>query len=110
MSSKEESDLNRKKLLLDNAELKREKDKFLEVQESFDFTEIKDGKNLLKHLGDNALLWAAAFSQMTKKKLDIDIPKEYMVQWFAGAIEHSYKLRKWREEEKNEKVSSQEQE
>ena len=88
-----------KKMKLDNSELKRERDKFKTVTDSFDFTSIKTGKDLLKMTGDNATLWAAAFSQITKEKLDIDIPKEYCVQWFANAIEHSWQIRKWREEQ-----------
>jgi hypothetical protein len=91
-----------KQMKLQNAELKRERDKFTTITESFDFTSLENGKDLLKHLGDNGMLWAAACSQFTKKKLDIDIPKEYLTQWFCNVIEHSWKLRKWREEQESE--------
>lgn len=103
MSLEQERQEALNKIKFDNAELKRERDKFLSITAKFDFTSLKDGKSLLKHLGDNATLWATAFEQMTQKmidekKLDKGYEKDYMVQWFASAIEHSWKLRKWREE------------
>ena len=87
-----------KKYHIDQEELKKEANNYKKVTDSYDFTTAKNGAELQSLLGDNGTLWATAFSQITKKRLDIDIPKEYMVQWFSSCIEYSYKLRKWRED------------
>ena len=51
----------------------------------------RDG-DLLAALGDRADRWAAAFCAIAKK-LDKDIDEDWMIGWFANAIEHSSHVR-----------------
>lgn len=58
-----------------------------------DFTNVKNGAELLNMLNDDALAWATAFRQYTKKPLDVDLDLMYVQGWFANAIETSNKIR-----------------
>ena len=79
---------------------------FEEIQTSFydsmpDYTEFKNGAELLEALGDKGMNWAAAFCQHTKKSFDIDLDLMYVQGWFANAIEHSSDVRRWQREKEN---------
>jgi hypothetical protein len=52
-----------------------------------DFTKFDNGSDLLQSLGDDAMKWAAAFCQITKKKLDIDLDLMYVHGWFSNLYE-----------------------
>src|SRR5574337_1148514 len=74
-----------------------------EIKNSFyedmpDYTQYKNGAELINALGDEGMKWAAAFCQYTKKNLDIDLDLMYVMGWFANAIEHSNVVRQWRRE------------
>lgn len=56
-----------------------------------DYTAM-NGPDLLAACRDNAVKWAAAFCQHAKKQ-GHDIDQEWMVGWFANAIEHSHDVR-----------------
>lgn len=63
-----------------------------------DYTSMK-APDLLLAMGDDASAWAAAFCQHAKK-LGHDIDEDWMIGWFANAIEHSSDVRRWRSEPK----------
>jgi hypothetical protein len=52
-----------------------------------DYTKITNGEDLLEALGDESMKWAAAFCQITEKRLDIKLPLMYVQGWFANAME-----------------------
>jgi hypothetical protein len=56
-----------------------------------DFTAMS-GPEMLAACRDDATKWAAAFCQHAKKRGQ-DIDEEWMVGWFANAIEHSHDVR-----------------
>lgn len=60
-----------------------------------DYTQL-EGPAFLEALGDDAMKWAVAFKQMIDfNGLFIsDITPDYMVGWFANAIEHSGDVRR----------------
>lgn len=64
-----------------------------------DFTKFTKGGDLLEALGDESMKWAAAFCQITKKKLDIDLPLMYVQGWFANAVERAVLVHKVKVEE-----------
>jgi len=68
------------------------------VESMPDYTKFNNGADLLQALGDDGMKWAAAFCQITKKNLDIDLEVMYVQGWFANAIEHSSDVRRWARE------------
>jgi hypothetical protein len=55
-----------------------------------------NGPELLDYMGDDASKWASEFCKVARDK-GLDIDEDWMTTWFANAIEHSYVLRKSRE-------------
>lgn len=51
-----------------------------------------DGQ-LLARLGDDASKWAAEFRQTAIRLGYSDMDEDWLMGWFANAIEHSYDLR-----------------
>jgi hypothetical protein len=51
---------------------------------------------LLDYMGDDASKWASEFCKIARD-LGHNIDEGWMIGWFANAIEHSYDLRKRRE-------------
>lgn len=52
--------------------------------------------DILNRLGDDAMKWAVEFR---KTAIDLgysDMPTDWLVVWFANAIEHSSDVRRWR--------------
>ena len=61
---------------------------------------------LLQRLGDNAQEWAKEF-RLTAVKLGYsDMPEDWLVGWFANAIEHSSDVRRWRREKQEAREES----
>jgi hypothetical protein len=87
------------KPVISEKELKSINDSF--YKDMPDYTKFDNGSDLLEALGDQGMKWAAAFCQITKKNLDIDLDLMYVMGWFANAIEHSSDVRKWRNQEEN---------
>jgi hypothetical protein len=58
---------------------------------------MEDGE-LLNYMGDDAAKWAAEFCKIARDK-GLDIDEDWMIGWFANAIEHSYSIRRRAESE-----------
>jgi hypothetical protein len=50
------------------------------------------GPEMLAACRDDASKWAAAFCEIAKTK-GLDIDEDWMIGWFANAIENSYDVR-----------------
>lgn len=57
-----------------------------------DYTAM-DGPTLLAACGDSGAKWAAAFCQHAEKRGISKIDEDWMMGWFANAIESSHDLR-----------------
>jgi len=71
-----------------------------------DYTQFKNGADLLNALNDNGYKWALAFTQTIKKVAGIELDVNAVFPWFANAIEWSNQYRinealKKKEEEHN---------
>lgn len=62
-----------------------------------DYNAMSDG-DLVQALGDDAMKWSEAFCQRAQKMGIAGIERDWMVAWFASAIEHSDDVRRWRRE------------
>jgi len=59
------------------------------------YTELS-GPELLEVCGDDAAVWAVAFNQHAVKLGYSAMDEDWLVGWFANAIEHSSAVRAWR--------------
>ena len=64
-----------------------------------DYVAMSSGE-LLTAVGDDAYKWADAFCQTAKRMGINGIESDWMIGWFANAIEHSSDVRRWRMEKK----------
>jgi len=60
---------------------------------------------LLHYMGDDACKWAEEFCKIARK-LGHNIDEEWMITWFANAIEHSYSLRvrRWHDNKEHQSL------
>lgn len=54
---------------------------------------MESDEHLLERLGDDAAKWAAEFRQVAIKLGYSDMDEEWLIGWFANAIEHSHAVR-----------------
>lgn len=65
---------------------------------SEDEADAESGSEFLKRMGDDASKWAAEFRKIAIKLGYGDMPEDWLIVWFANAIENSSNVRRWQRE------------